>query len=310
MTVPAEPMAASPLDRPAPPPAVARPTRPFYWSVRRELWENRSLLVAPLAAAGVVLFAFILAALHLAENRREALALEPARRAVAIALPYDFAAMAIILTSLIVGAFYCLGALHNERRDRSILFWKSLPVSDLTTVLAKAAMPILVLPAIVFAVVVGVHLIMLALSSAILLAGGVDPGTTFASLPVFQMWLVVLWAVAAIALWYAPVWAWLMLVSAWARRAPFLWAVLPPLALCVIEKMAFDSGRVFSLITYRLGGFVEAFSVRGQGKSMLDPLPRIEAAHFLATPGLWAGLVAAAALLAAAVWLRRRRDPV
>jgi ABC-2 type transport system permease protein len=309
MTVPAEAVTA-PLDRPAPPAAVARPTRPFYWSVRRELWENRSLVVAPLAAAGVVVFGFILSAVHLADNRREALALEPAKRVVAIALPYDIAAMVIIVTGLIVAAFYCLGALHNERRDRSILFWKSLPVSDLTTVLAKAAMPILVLPAIVFAVVVAVHLIMLALSSAILMAGGVDPGTTFASLPVLRMWLVALWAVIVLALWYAPIWAWLMVISAWARRAPFLWAVLPPLALMVIEKIAFDSGNFASLVGYRLNGFVAAFSMAHQGQQPIEPLPRVDVAGFLATPGLWAGLVAAAAFLAAAVWLRRRRDPV
>jgi ABC-2 type transport system permease protein len=303
-------MAESPLDAPAAPPTALAPTRPLYWSLRRELWENRSLYIAPLVAAGVVLFAFSIAAIHLAQNRLEALTLGPAMQAVAITLPYDFAAMAILLTGLIVGAFYCLGALHNERRDRSILFWKSLPVSDLTTVLSKASMPLLALPLILFAVIVATQLVMLTLSTAVLLANGMDASTTWTRLPLFQMWLVLLYGLAALALWYAPIWGWLLMVSGWARRAAFLWAVLPPLGLCVVEKIAFNTSNFASLLTYRLGGFDEAFSVKAHGKMLIEPLPQIEAARFLSTPGLWVGLAFAAAFLAVAVWQRRRREPV
>ena len=310
MTVPSDATPEPPLDAPVMAPAAVAATRPLYWSVRREVWENRSLYVAPLVGAGVVLFGFSISAIHLPQHRIAALALDPARQAVAIALPYDFAAMAIILTGLIVGAFYCLGALHNERRDRSILFWKSLPVSDLTAVFSKAAIPLVVLPAIVFGVVVATQLIMLALSTAILLANGMDATTTWTRLPVFQMWLVLLYGLAVLALWYAPIWGWLLLVSGWARRAPFLWAVLPPLALCVIEKIAFNTAHFGSMLTYRLGGFTEAFTVRTHGKVPLDPLPGLDPVGFLVTPGLWVGLVFAAAFLAAAVWLRRYRDPI
>lgn len=309
MTTPSDAMAESLPDARPGPPAALPATRPLYWSVRRELWENRSIYIAPLIAAGVVLFGFSLSAIHLPQHRLDALALDPARQAVAISLPYDFAAMAIILTSLIVGAFYCLGALHNERRDRSILFWKSLPVSDLTTVLSKASIPLVVLPLIVFAVVLATQLIMLTLSTVILLANGMDAATTWTRLPLFQMWWVLLYGLAVLALWYAPIWGWLLLVSGWARRAPFLWAVLPPLALCVVEKIAFDTGNFASVLSYRLGGFADAFTVRAHGKVPLEPLPQIDAARFLSTPGLWAGLAVAAAFLAAAVWQRRYREP-
>lgn len=300
----------TPLDAPPAEPAALTPTRPFAWSVRREIWENRSLYIAPLIAAAVVLFGFSISAIHLPEHRQEALGLEPARQAVAIALPYDFAAMAIMFTGVIVGAFYCLGALHNERRDRSILFWKSLPISDLTAVLAKASIPLLVLPAVLFVVIVATQLVMLALSTVILLAHGMNPATTWAHLPLLQMPLVLLYGLAVVALWYAPIWGWLLVVSGWARRAPFLWAVLPPLALCLVEKIAFDTGNFASLLSYRLGGFSDAFTVRRHGKVLLEPLPELDPAGFLATPGLWAGLAFAAAFLAAAVWLRRRREPI
>jgi ABC-2 type transport system permease protein len=110
-------------------------TRPFFWSVRRELWENRSLYIAPLIVAAVVIIGFIFTAIGLPERRRALLLLnDAAKQRAAIEMPYSMAAMMIMFTVFIVGVFYCLDALYGERRDRSILFWKSLPVSDATTV--------------------------------------------------------------------------------------------------------------------------------------------------------------------------------
>ena len=127
------------------------PARPFFWSVRRELWENRSIYVAPLIVAAVVLFGSLVGSFHLPDRRRLAMLLDPAHRRAAIEMPYDIAAMIIILTAFVVGVFYCLDALYGERRERSILFWKSLPVSDLTTVLSKATIPLVILPLTIFA---------------------------------------------------------------------------------------------------------------------------------------------------------------
>src|SRR5438067_889731 len=112
---------------------AARATRPFYWSVWRDLWENHSIYVAPLIVAGIILFGCLAGSFHLAELRRNALLLDPAHQRAAIERPYDVTAMMLIFTAFIVGVFYCLDALHGERRDRSVLFWKSVPVSDLTT---------------------------------------------------------------------------------------------------------------------------------------------------------------------------------
>ena len=128
--------------------------------MRRELWENRSIYIAPLIVAAVQVFGFAISTIGLAERRRAVLLLDPAKQRAAIEPPYDIAAMMMIFTVFIVGVFYCLDALHGERRDRSILFWKSLPVSDLTTVLSKAIIPLAVLPMISFAMVVCVQLIM------------------------------------------------------------------------------------------------------------------------------------------------------
>src|SRR5205807_2867789 len=173
-------------------------TRPFYWSVRRELWENRAIYIAPLIVAAVVLFGFLVSTIGMPERRRAVLLLDPAKQRAAIAQPYDLAAMMMIFTAFIVGVFYCLDALHGERRDRSILFWKSLPVSDLTTVLSKATIPLVVLPLIAFAIVVCVQLIMVLETGVVLIFHGMSPGTTWAHVPMFQNWLVLLYGLIAI----------------------------------------------------------------------------------------------------------------
>jgi len=180
-------------------------TRPFYWSVWRELWENRSIYIAPLIVAAFEVFGFAISTIGLADRRRAVLLLDAAHQRAAIEQPYDLAAMMMIFIVFIVGVFYCLDALHGERRDRSILFWKSLPVSDLTTVLSKVTIPLVVLPLIAFAIVVCVQVIMLLQTSVVLIFHGMSPATTWAHFPVFQNWLVLLYGLAAIALWHAPI---------------------------------------------------------------------------------------------------------
>jgi ABC-2 type transport system permease protein len=308
-TAVAEPAPSSPAISSAP---VAR-TRPFYWSVRRELWENRSIYIAPLIVAAVVLSGLLIAAMHLPHDLRglHDVTIDPGRQDQLLAGAYGAAAVPITLTALVVGVFYCLGALHNERRDRSILFWKSLPVSDLVTVLSKASVPLVVLPLVTFAVIVVLRLAMLLLGSAILPAYGVSAATLWTHFPWLQLSLVPLYVVAVQTLWYAPVYGWLMLVSGWARRAPFLWAVLPPLAVALFEKIAFHTSYVSSMLSYRLTGSDSAAYDGDTGSNVvIHTLAQFDPAKFIGTPGLWVGLVFAAAFLAAAVWLRRYRDPV
>src|SRR6266704_3957865 len=236
-------------------------TRPLYWSVWRELWENRSIYIAPLIVAAFQVIGFAISTIGLANRRRAVLLLDPAHQRAAIEQPYDLAAMMMIFIVFIVGVFYCLDALHSERRDRSIQFWKSLPVSDLTTVLSKAIIPLVVLPLVAFAIIVCVHLIMVLETSVNLITHGMSPATTWAHVPFFQSWLVLLYGLVALALWHAPIYGWLLLVSGWARRAIFLWAVLPFIAIEILEKIAFNTSYFGSMLKYRLvGGMAEAFA--------------------------------------------------
>src|SRR6185295_8852806 len=229
---------------------------PLFWSVRRELWENRSIYLAPLIVAVVQVFGFAMSTVGMAERRRDVLSLtDPAKQRAIIEMPYDVAAMIMIFVVFIVGAFYCLDALYGERRDRSILFWKSLPVSDLASVLSKITIPLVILPLIAFAFVVGVQVAMLLISSVNLAIHGVSPATTFAHVPVIQNWLVLLYGLVAIALWHAPIYGWLLLVSGWARRATFLWAVLPFIVIEIFERITFGTQYFGAFVRHRIMGF-------------------------------------------------------
>ena len=272
-------------------PAIVRATQPFYWSVRRELWEYRSIYIAPLAVAVVTLFGYLIASMI---------------RGVALLQPFSFAAGVIMMAAFIVSIFYSLETLHGERRDRSILFWKSLPVSDLTTVLSKASIPLVVLPLLGFAIIVATELIMLLLGSLVLMGRGLDVATSWT--PVFRMWLMLLYHLVTVhMLWYAPMYGWLLLVSAWARRAAFLWAALPWLAICAVEKIAFNTTRFAAILGYRFAGGPEA--IPGVD-SFFDPMTQLTPGRFLSSPGLWIGLAVAAAFLAGAVRLRRCQGPI
>ena len=291
-------------------PAAMSTTRPMYWSVRREVWENRSLYIVPLIVAAVQVFGFAISTIGLADRRRAVLLLDAAHQRAAIEQPYDLAAMMTIFIAFIVGVFYCLDALHGERRDRSILFWKSLPVSDLTTVLSKATIPLVVLPLIAFVITVCVQLVMVLETGVVLIFHGMSPATTWV-VPFFRNWLVLLYGLVAIALWHAPIYGWLLLVSGWARRATFLWAVLPLLAIGIFEKITFGTSYFGAFVRDRLMGFGPgAFDFHGRDNPTIDSLAQLTPGRYLSGAALWIGLLFAVAFLAAAVRLRRYRGPI
>ena len=292
-------------------PAPTTATRPFYWSVRRELWENRSIYIAPLAAGCLAFCGFIISTIGLPERRRAVLLLnDVAQQRARIEWPYDMVAMMLMFTSFVVGVFYCLDALHGERRDRSILFWKSLPVSDLTTVLSKLSIPLVVLPLLTFAIIVVTQTLMWLWTAVLLLLNGL-PLTTSAQLPLIPSWLVLLYGFIAIKLWHAPFYAWLLLVSGWARRATFLWAALPILAIAALEAMAFQSRYFLDFVKYRLfGGMSKAFAFNPHEKHPTVDFHQLTPGEYLTTPGLWLGLIFAAAVVVGVVHLRRSRGPL
>jgi ABC-2 type transport system permease protein len=295
-------------------PAVFSPTRPLYWSIRRELWENRSIYIAPLAAAAVYIVGYSISLFWVPRGMHGMGGDESTPLIIQLAMPYAHAQMLLALTAFLVGIFYSLDALHGERRDRSILFWKSLPVSDLTTVLSKASIPLLILPLLVLVIAVPLQIFMWLESSAVLGLSGASTATPWAP-PLFEMQLVLLYSLVVMTLWHAPLYMWFLLVSGYARRATFLWAVFPPLALAALEYIAFHTSYLGSILHGRLLGFnALAFDLTDKNGVPIDPhfipLAQLAPGKFLSSPGLWIGLVFAGICFAAAVRLRRYQGPL
>ena len=304
MNTPSNVMPESSVESQAMAPAHVPAARRMYWSIRRELWEYRSIYVAPLAAAAIFLFGFLIALPH---HMHGVKTLDQAHKV--LDTPYELAAGLIMGTAFIVGIFYSLDALYGERRDRSILFWKSLPVSDLTTVLSKLTIPLIILPLLSFAIAVATQFVMLLLSSVVLLGSGLDVGALWARMSFFHMSLMLLYHIVTVhGLWYAPLYGWLLLISAWAPRAPFIWAFLPPFVIWGLEKIVFQTSHFLAMLQYRLTG-PEPSAAAPHG-TVMEIISALSLAQFLTTPGLWIGLIIAAAFLFAAVRVRRYRGPI
>ena len=282
--------------------------RLLYWSLRRELWESRSIYIAPLAVAPVALLASLVNAAGLPAKMRAGITSMQLHNA--IRQPYDIVAGLLMATTLVVAVVYALDALYGERRDRSILFWKSLPVSDATTVLAKASIPILILPLLGFVVTVVLQLIMAVISSAILAANGLSVAAFWEQLSLAHTSLLLLYHLVAVhGLSWAPFFGWILLVSAWAKRAPLLWAFLPPIAIAIFERIAFNTSHFGTMLGTRLSGS-GSVATSGSGGMMMDPMTtHVTAGRFLGAPGFWLGLVLTAVFLAVAVRLRRYQVP-
>jgi ABC-2 type transport system permease protein len=300
-------------------PAMISSAQRMYWSICREFWENRWLYLAPLGVAAVFLIGFFVSSVHLpaAVRSMEMAGAQHQHNSVGGHLEghlsagaYDLAADLMMALAILTGIFYSAEALHGERSDRSILFWKSMPVSDTTTVLAKASIAIVIVPVFVCAVAFVMWWIMLLESSLVLLARGISPALLWAQLPLFQMWgLLIYHIVTAHAIWPAPVYCWLLLVGAWARRAVLLWAALPILVIGVLEKLTVNSWSFVDLIGRRVIGDAPSMA-EVPAKAFTIATTQITFGRFLTSPGLWIGFALCAVFLIAAIRLRRSRGSI
>jgi ABC-2 type transport system permease protein len=222
--------------------------------------------------------------------------------------------------------FYLLGALYDERKDRSVLFWKSLPLSDRETVLSKVASATVVAPVIASVVALLTMFGFLLLSSLLVLAHGGNPAQLLwgpgSPLSIAAQFIA---AIPVYALWSLPTVGWLLLCSAWARSKPFLWALMIPVFAGVIVSW-FDIMQVFDLqstwfwknvVARLLLGTVPGswFNVAHfdaidiHGPEAFSQVVNLQAMYsVLLTPQLWLGVLAGAAMIFAAIRLRRWRD--
>lgn len=335
----------------APTKAMPHPTHKFRLLLRREFWEHKGgFLWAPLVAGGIFLLLSIMgfgigemAARRATGNFQldgregvqingidlgaltsdmDASQLAELGRGVDVSLVMASSWPFIVLAFVLF--FYCIGALYDDRKDRSVLFWKSLPISDRETVLSKAVSALVVAPLVATLAALATMLGFLVVASGVVLVHGGNPyallwgpgspmaltGEFLANVPVYAIWAL-------------PTVGWLLLCSAWSKSKPFLWAIMLPVFSGIFVAM-FDLMQLFDLRTgwfwqhivgrlllgvlpgnwLVLGGHSGNVSV----DSVAEALSPATAWATLAAPGAWIGAAAGIAMILAAIRLRRWRD--
>ncbi|KQV59693.1 MULTISPECIES: hypothetical protein [unclassified Duganella] len=314
------------------------------WLMQREYWENKGMLVwAPAIVAGLMV-AFTAVMLIIGNNMEmrfngdslarfhEMTTVQRHEMANAVGAAFPMMATPLYILMAFVIFFYCLGALYDDRRDRSILFWKSLPVSDVTTVLSKVAVATVAAPLIVAVIGFVASLAIVLMTSLAFSFHGLNVfGDLFSST---NLWLApfrMLSLIPVYLLWALPTVGWLLMVSSWARGKVFLWAVGTPLmtgALLAWANFAFKLGIniewFFQQVVLRLLGSVlpGAWFIfdKGARQAMehspgMENNPAQQIGQFfgqtygsLASPTLWIGVAAGVAMIAVAIWMRRWRE--
>lgn len=291
----------------------------FFWLIRREIWEHKAIWVAPMIVLACLLLAFVSGLVHIGPFGPEVAstpfgALPAEKQTKLLLVMYLGFAFVVYLVMGIIAFFYALDSLYADRRDRSVLFWKSLPLSDAETVLSKFTTAVVAIPLVALVGALLAQLIVVGGGSAMIAMSSAPGATMWQHDAIFGAVTAVFVACGTAMLWYAPLIAYLMLASAWAPKGPFLWAVLPPVALTVLEWVVLGSSHVGGFIAGRIKGPLRLLDpgmhANGNGTTLrlseLDLAGGLRALY--SSPELWLGLVAAGLLLAAAMWVRRYRD--
>jgi ABC-2 type transport system permease protein len=304
--------------------------------VHREYWENKGAFrTTPLVIGGLYIVFLLMSIFTTAHFDNELYTFREAVRLLA-EQPVEFRAthgyevmlgsslfFTIVLAFVVF--FYLLGALYDDRKDRSILFWKSLPASDTLTIASKLLAAMVLAPLIFWVVFVLTQIVMAVIASIMVLSVGENPWTLFLSvLNPLKAWSILLVSYLAASIWFLPIYGWLLLVSAFAPRIPLLFAVLPPVVFAILQ-IWIDFLRTFTLDSSLFGvigewvanspAILTAQVQDGRGTlalgapvtadfdhavTLVNILDRLFSLHMLV------GLGVAAVFLAGALWLRRR----
>lgn len=304
--------------------------------LRREFWENKGAFrTTPLVIGGIYIGFLLMAIITWTYFDHDSYTLKEALN-VAAARPAELRGMIMYQSMLgsslfftvvmhFVIFFYLLGSLYDDRKDRSILFWKSLPASDTLTIASKLLAAMVVIPVFFLAILFITHIIMAIIGSLTVLSVGGNPWTLFLSVVnPLAAWAMISASYFAQSIWALPLYGWLMLVSAFAPRVPLLFATLPPLVLAVLQtwieflrtftlkhnvvgvigEWFFNSPAIFSAeFDGHEGGIalgVPLTDTFDHAVTLSNMLDRIFSVQMLA------GLLIATVFLGAALWLRHR----
>lgn len=295
--------------------------------LRREIWEHRSIYVAPAAVVIIMSLLSIAGMVTVSafdsEVRMAILGASnivgDAERQAAMTVFFLGTSWIFLFTLAILTVFYSLDSLYAERKDKSILFWRSLPVTDAETVISKLLTAIVLLPLVTVAAIIVTHLANLIASSVWIAIKGGDAGhLVWGSVALLDNWMAALIVTLASALWMSPFIGWFLFVSAWTKRSPLLMAFMPlilvPLIELIILRTSFFAEAVFGrggmMPLFRgmdLEGFFDEERMK-VNEEVIRLLAHLDIAKFLTSPSLWAGVIVCGLLTTAAIYVRRYRD--
>ena len=346
-------------ERPRPARVAPHATHKFKLLLKREFWEHKGgFFWAPIWAGGISLVLTLMALVVAEVAGRRAVAsgkmqidgdiningldlsaltsqmdagdLQKLAGGIDISAVMSSAWPMVVLAFVVF--FYCLGSLYDERKDRSVLFWKSLPVSDRDTVLSKAASALLVAPLIAVGVAIACMFgFLLLLSTFVLLHNGNPMTLVWGPGNPLQLAGSMLATIPVYALWALPTVGWLLLCSAWSKSKPFLWAIMLPVFsgifiswFDIMNLFDLESGWFWKNIVARgllsavPGTWFDVAHINNAHITSSEAARQIESVHqllslkttysVLLTPQLWIGAVVGAAMIYGAIRLRRWRD--
>jgi len=293
----------------------------FQMLVQREFWEHRSLWAAPLAVTGLLLVCSLLTHGALKIDASDATEwLDPENKTIVFALAQWGLTVPHYLVMVLVLSFYLLDCLYGERKDRSILFWKSLPVSDGVTVASKMFVACIVVPLGTFVLALVTDLLFTAIWNLRAVLHSSAELVAWDTLAFLKTQTLMFLGLIISILWYAPFVGLLILASAWVRRNVLMWVTLVPLLALIVERIAFGTYYVSNLIAYRTDGIWKSLhlesaivgSLADVGQAIVVSLPRfydrVRVGPAFTNIDLWLGVGVALACAYAAARIRRYRD--
>jgi ABC-2 type transport system permease protein len=275
----------------------------YVWLIRREIWERRAIWLVPAVVSAVL----ILLALF---GRTQFISDVPMESPYVGKVYLGFIGALFLTIMMLYSTLYLLDCLYDDRRDRSVLFWKSLPISDTDTVLSKLLVALIAIPLVSFVAADATSLIVafiVSIRARSMVGGALWEGGTW--LQIQGLWMYV---IVTLAIWYLPVAGWCLMVSAWVKRAPMLWSVLPLLVIYLIERFFLGTHYLARVLGNRLGGYAQA-AFHGSWKAndvTATAWQFIDIRGFFGNPATWIGLAVGAAMIVATIQMRMRRTEI
>jgi len=295
--------------------------------IKREIWEHRSIYVTPIAIAVVVSLVSLAGMVTVyAFDKEVNIALfgatniaGDAERQAALTVFFLGTSWVFLFALAILTTFYSLDSLYAERKDKSILFWRSLPITDAETVISKLLTAVFVLPLFTVAAIIVTHLVNLVITTGwVIVKGGNAAHLVWGSVSLFDNWAAALIVTVASAIWMSPFIGWFLFVSAFTKRSPLLMAFMPLIIVPIIEWIFFRS-KIFASAVFGRGEVIPLFremdiehffdEERMQvNEELVSLLAHIDVGKFLLSPSVWVGVVVCGILVTAAIYVRRYRD--